>query len=102
MILDEERIRDIMESDYSITVNNKFSLPSLPDDEDLHEKLNKLQEEQEQKKEARKKEKLSEKENKSKQPDVQKGTGVKPPKSRVIKDAQQPPSKVQDPKKDQG
>ncbi|XP_076230913.1 uncharacterized protein LOC143177043 [Calliopsis andreniformis] len=91
-----------MESTYSIAVNNKFSLPSLRDDEDPHEKLNKLQEEQEQKKEARKKEKLSEKENKSKQPDAQKGTGNKTQKSRVIKDAQQPASKVQDQKKDQG
>ncbi|CAK9800600.1 Plasminogen activator inhibitor 1 RNA-binding protein [Anthophora quadrimaculata] len=82
---------------YSITVTNKFSL-ALGDDEDPHEKLR----EEELKKEARKKEKLSEKENKSKQPDAQKGTGNKTQKTRVIKDAQQQASKVQDSKKDQG
>ncbi|KOC65262.1 Plasminogen activator inhibitor 1 RNA-binding protein [Habropoda laboriosa] len=85
-----------MESMYSITVTNKFSL-ALGDDEDPHEKLR----EEELKKEARKKEKLSEKENKSKQPDAQKGTGNKTQKNRVIKDAQQQASKVQDSKKDQ-
>jgi len=62
-------------------------------------------------KEAKKKERISEKENKSKQQqqqqqqqqqDGQKSANNKTPKSRVIKDAQQPPSKTQDPKKDQG
>lgn len=86
-----------MENMYSITVTNKFSL-ALGDDEDPLEKLR----EEELKKEARKKEKLSEKENKSKQPDAQKGTGNKTQKTRVIKDAQQQPSKVQESKKDQG
>ncbi|KZC13362.1 PREDICTED: plasminogen activator inhibitor 1 RNA-binding protein-like isoform X2 [Dufourea novaeangliae] len=87
-----------MESVYSINVTNKFLVPLLADDADLHE----IVQQREQEKEAKKKEKLSEKENKSKQPDVQKPTGIKTQKSRVIKDAQQPASKVQDPKKDQG
>ncbi|XP_076172236.1 uncharacterized protein LOC143149068 isoform X1 [Ptiloglossa arizonensis] len=86
-----------MEATYSINVTNKFSVPLLGDDADLHE----IMQQREQEKEAKKKEKLSEKENKSKQPDAQKPPGTKPQKTRVIKDAQQPAVKVPDPKKDQ-
>ncbi|XP_078036995.1 uncharacterized protein LOC144470063 isoform X2 [Augochlora pura] len=87
-----------MESMYSINVTNKFLVPLLADDADLHE----IVQQREQEKEAKKKEKLSEKENKSKQPDAPKSTGNKTQKTRVIKDTQQPVSKIQDPKKDQG
>ncbi|XP_076294641.1 uncharacterized protein LOC143215917 isoform X1 [Lasioglossum baleicum] len=87
-----------MESMYSINVTNKFLVPLLADDADLHE----IVQQREQEKEAKKKEKLSEKENKSKQPDAPKPTtGNKTQKSRVIKETQQPVSKIQDPKKDQ-
>lgn len=86
-----------MENTYSITVTNKFSL-AFGDDVDPHEVLKN----QEQEKEAKKKEKLSEKENKSKQPDAQKAAGNKTQKSRVIKDAQQQAPKVPEVKKDQG
>ena len=86
-----------MEATYSITVHNKFSL-ALDEDEDPLEVLKV----REQEREAKKKEKLSEKENKSKQPEAQKNACTKPPKPRVIKDAQQPPAKIQEPKKDQG
>ncbi|XP_034935884.1 plasminogen activator inhibitor 1 RNA-binding protein-like isoform X1 [Chelonus insularis] len=85
-----------MENSYSITVTNKFLL-ALDEDVDPLELLKV----REQEKEAKKKEKLSEKENKSKQTDVQKSTGVKTQKSRVIKDVQQQPQKTQEPKKDQ-
>ncbi|XP_043279764.1 plasminogen activator inhibitor 1 RNA-binding protein-like isoform X2 [Venturia canescens] len=86
-----------MENSYSITVTNKFLL-ALDEDEDPLEVLKV----REQEKEAKKKEKLSEKENKSKQPEGQKSTGVKAQKSRVIKDVQQQPAKVQEVKKEQG
>ena len=86
-----------MENAYSITVTNKFSL-ALDEDEDPLEVLKV----REQEKEAKKREKLSEKENKSKQPEAQKAAGVKPPKSRVIKDPVQQPPKVQDIKKEPG
>ena len=86
-----------MEATYSITVHNKFSL-ALDEDEDPLEVLKV----REQEKEAKKKEKLSEKENKSKQPEAQKSAATKAPKTRVIKDAQQQPSKNQEPKKEQG
>lgn len=90
-----------MENEYTVTVTNKFLL-ALDETEDPLEVL-KVKELE---KEAKKKERISEKENKSKQqqqqPDGQKSANNKAPKSRVIKDAQQPPSKTQDPKKDQG
>ncbi|XP_057319855.1 plasminogen activator inhibitor 1 RNA-binding protein-like isoform X2 [Microplitis mediator] len=84
--------------EYSITVTNKFSL-ALDEDEDPLELLKV----REQEKEAKKKEKLSEKENKSKQPEAPAKTpGVKPQKSRVIKEAQQQQVKpAQELKKDQ-
>ncbi|XP_044590464.1 plasminogen activator inhibitor 1 RNA-binding protein-like isoform X2 [Cotesia glomerata] len=87
-----------MENTYSITVTNKFLL-ALDEDEDPLELLKV----REQEKEAKKKEKLSEKENKSKQPEAPAKTpGVKPQKSRVIKDAQQQQVKPnQELKKDQ-
>ncbi|KAL2751494.1 plasminogen activator inhibitor 1 RNA-binding protein [Vespula maculifrons] len=85
-----------MENQYSITVTNKFGNASAWDEsEDPQLYLQKLQE-------AKKKDKVSEKENKSKQSDTQKSTGNKTQKNRVIKDAQQQVSKVQDVKKDQG
>lgn len=85
-----------MENQYSITVTNKFGNASAWDEsEDPQLYLQKLQE-------AKKKDKLSEKENKSKQPETQKSTANKTQKNRVIKDAQQQVSKVQDIKKDQG
>ncbi|XP_066585959.1 SERPINE1 mRNA-binding protein 1-like [Prorops nasuta] len=86
-----------MQNDYTITVTNKFSL-ALDEDEDPLEVLKNREKE----KEAKKKEKLSEKENKSKQSEAPKATGNKTQKSRVIKDAQQPASKTQDLKKEQG
>lgn len=88
-----------MENTYSIAVANKFLL-ALDEDEDPLEVLKA----KEQEKEAKRKEKLSEKENKSKQPEQPpKPVANKTPKARVIKDAQQQqPSKIQDPKKDQG
>lgn len=67
--------------EYSIQVKNKFSL-ALDEDEDPLEVLKIREQEREQKK----KEKLSEK---AKQPE-QKSAATKPPKARVIKDAQQP------------
>ncbi|XP_011256182.2 plasminogen activator inhibitor 1 RNA-binding protein [Camponotus floridanus] len=94
-----------MENEYTVTVRNKFLL-ALDESEDPLEVL-KVKELE---KEAKKKERISEKENKSKQQqqqqqqqqqDGQKSANNKTPKSRVIKDAQQPPSKTQDPKKDQ-
>ncbi|XP_020288673.1 plasminogen activator inhibitor 1 RNA-binding protein-like [Pseudomyrmex gracilis] len=94
-----------MENEYTVTVRNKFQL-ALDESEDPLEVL-KVQELE---KEAKKKERISEKENKSKQQqqqqqqqqqDGQKAANNKTPKSRVIKDAQQPPSKTQEPKKDQ-
>ncbi|XP_029167558.1 plasminogen activator inhibitor 1 RNA-binding protein-like [Nylanderia fulva] len=93
-----------MENEYTVTVTNKFLL-ELDESEDPLEVLKV----REQEKEAKKKERISEKENKSKQQqqqqqqpqDGQKAANNKTPKSRVIKDAQQPPSKTQDPKKDQ-
>lgn len=85
-----------MENQYSITVTNKFGNASAWDEfEDPQSYLQKLQE-------ATKKDKVSEKENKSKQSDAQKATGNKTQKTRVIKDVQQQVSKVQDTKKDQG
>lgn len=93
-----------MENEYTVTVRNKFLL-ALDESEDPLEVLKV----REQEKEAKKKERISEKENKSKQQqqqqqqqDGQKAANNKTPKSRVIKDAQQPPSKTQEPKKDQG
>lgn len=91
-----------MENEYAVTVTNKFML-ALDESEDPLEVLKV----REQEKEAKKKERISEKENKSKQQqqqqqDGQKVASNKAPKPRVIKDAQQPPSKVQDVKKDQG
>ncbi|XP_032679183.1 plasminogen activator inhibitor 1 RNA-binding protein-like isoform X4 [Odontomachus brunneus] len=91
-----------MENIYTVTVTNKFDL-NLDESEDPLEML----EVREQEKEAKKKERISEKENKSKQQqqqqqqDGQKTTNNKTQKNRVIKDAQQLPSKVQDAKKDQ-
>lgn len=91
-----------MENEYAVTVTNKFML-ALDESEDPLEVLKV----REQEKEAKKKERISEKENKSKQQqqqqqqDGQKVASNKTPKNRVIKDAQQPPSKVQDVKKDQ-
>lgn len=92
-----------MENEYTVTVTNKFLL-ALDESEDPLEVLKV----REQEKEAKKKERISEKENKSKQQqqqqqqDGQKSANNKTQKTRVIKDAQQPPSKTQDPKKDQG
>lgn len=91
-----------MENEYTVTVTNKFLL-ALDESEDPLEVLKV----REQEKEAKKKERISEKENKSKQQqqqqqDGQKSANNKTPKNRVIKDAQQPTSKVQDTKKDQG
>lgn len=91
-----------MENEYTVTVTNKFLL-ALDESEDPLEVLKV----REQEKEAKKKERISEKENKSKQQQQQQQDGQKPannktPKARVIKDAQQLPSKVQDAKKDQG
>ncbi|KMQ86965.1 plasminogen activator inhibitor 1 rna-binding protein [Lasius niger] len=91
-----------MENEYTVTVTNKFLL-ALDESEDPLEVLKV----REQEKEAKKKERISEKENKSKQQqqqqqqDGQKSANNKTQKTRVIKDAQQPPSKTQDPKKDQ-
>ncbi|XP_028045004.1 plasminogen activator inhibitor 1 RNA-binding protein isoform X2 [Monomorium pharaonis] len=99
-----------MENEYTVTVTNKFLL-ALDESEDPLEVLKV----REQEKEAKKKERISEKENKSKQQhqqqqqqqqqqqsqDGQKAANNKTQKSRVIKDAQQPPSKAQEAKKDQ-
>lgn len=85
-----------MENQYSITVTNKFGNASAWDEsEDPQLYLQKLQE-------AKKKDKLAEKENKSKQTETQKPAGNKTPKTRVIKDAQQQVTKVQEVKKDPG
>lgn len=85
-----------MENQYSITVTNKFGNASAWDEsEDPQLYLQKLQE-------AKKKDKLAEKENKSKQTETQKLAGNKTPKARVIKDAQQQVIKVQEVKKDPG
>jgi plasminogen activator inhibitor 1 RNA-binding protein len=93
-----------MENEYTVTVTNKFLL-ALDESEDPLEVLKV----REQEKEAKKKEKISEKENKSKQQqqqqqqqDGQKPANNKIQKNRVIKDVQQPPTKAQDAKKDQG
>lgn len=91
-----------MENEYAVTVTNKFEL-AIDETQDPFDILNC----KEQEKEAKKKERISEKENKSKQQqqqqqDGQKVASTKTPKNRAIKDAQQPPSKVQDVKKDQG
>lgn len=87
-----------MENTYSVTVTNKYSL-GIDEDEDPLEilKIRELE------KEAKKKEKLSEKENKIKHPqESQKPPAIKTSKTRLIKDVQQPSTKIQETKKDQG
>ncbi|KAI4499038.1 hypothetical protein M0802_005904 [Mischocyttarus mexicanus] len=85
-----------MENQYSITVTNKFGNASAWDEsEDPQLYLQKLQE-------AKKKDKLAEKENKSKQTETQKPASNKTPKARIIKDPQQQITKVQEIKKDSG
>ncbi|KYN20451.1 Plasminogen activator inhibitor 1 RNA-binding protein [Trachymyrmex cornetzi] len=88
-----------MENEYTVTVTNKFLL-ALDESEDPLEVLKV----REQEKEAKKKERISEKENKTKQQQQQhqqQQQQQQQQQHRVIKDAQQPPSKAQETKKDQ-
>lgn len=91
-----------MDCTYSITTRNKFDLAQLAEDQDPLELL-KIRE---QEKEAKKKERLSEKENKQKHSagaDSAKNAGNKQPKPpRVIKESHQQNAKPQEPKKEQG